>query len=182
DMAEYARQLGLDPARLQPFEPWVAALALAQAQMVALGLSHDAGVEQVFLARALEDRKEVLGLETPQDGLGALANLPLPRQREFIEYTLSEADTVAAELDDMLVAWRRGDTETLARLLEHGFREFPDLYGPLTVERNRRWVAVLDDLLEEPDDYLVVVGALHLVGEESLIDLLEAQGLNVVRR
>ncbi|MGA0073012.1 MAG: TraB/GumN family protein, partial [Steroidobacteraceae bacterium] len=30
--------------------------------------------------------------------------------------------------------------------------------------------------LEEHDDYLVVVGALHLVGEDSLQSLLEADG------
>ena len=31
-------------------------------------------------------------------------------------------------------------------------------------------------LLDDRDDYLVVVGALHLVGKDSVIDLLEAQG------
>jgi uncharacterized protein YbaP (TraB family) len=96
-------------------------------------------------------------------------------------YTLAEADTMATELAAMVQAWQRGDTAALATLLERGFDAFPDLYGPLTVTRNLRWVQVLDGLLDRDDDYLVIVGALHLVGEDSLVDLLRARGFAVMR-
>ena len=181
-MAAHARDLGLDPDRLQSLRPWLAALTLVQAQMSALGLSREAGVEQRFLARASRDGKDVLGLETPEQGLSALASLSMERQREFMAYTLIEADTMATQLDEMMAAWKSGDTAQLTALLDRGFAEFPDLYGPLTVARNREWTAILADLLDDPDDYLVVVGALHLVGEDSVIDLLEARGYEVLRR
>jgi len=180
-LAQHAGEVGIELATLQRFRPWLAALAIVHAQLNALGMSQEAGVEQRFLDRALADRKPVLGLETPAEGLQALASLSSDRQREFVAYTLAEADSMATELEAMVQAWQQGDTAALAALLERGFDAFPDLYGPLTVTRNLRWVDVLDDLLERDDDYLVVVGALHLVGDDSLIDLLHARGFAITR-
>ena len=76
----------------------------------------------------------------------------------------------------MLSAWRRGDSKALADLLAEGFEQYPDLYRPLTVDRNRRWVPQVEALLDDREDYLVIVGTLHLVGKDSLIDLLEGKG------
>ena len=67
----------------------------------------------------------------------------------------------------------------MAKLLQEGFDEYPDLYRPLTVERNRKWIPQIEQLLDDRDDYLVVVGALHLVGTDSVIDLLERKGYKV---
>ena len=86
---------------------------------------------------------------------------------------------MTSELDQLVGAWRRGDAKGMAKLLQEGFDEYPDLYRPLTVERNRRWVPQVEQLLDDQDDYLVVVGALHLVGTDSVIDLLERKGYKV---
>jgi uncharacterized protein len=63
--------------------------------------------------------------------------------------------------------------------LQEGFDEYPDLYRPLTVDRNRKWIPQIERLLDAREDYLVVVGALHLVGTDSVIDLLERKGYKV---
>ena len=76
-------------------------------------------------------------------------------------------------------AWRRGDEATLAKLLAEGFEEYPDLYRPLTTDRNRRWVPKIEALLDDRDDYLIVVGTLHLVGRDSVLELLKKQGYRV---
>ena len=80
------------------------------------------------------------------------------------------------ELESMLTAWRTGDTDKLEALLTAEFDKFPELYKPLTEDRNRAWMGKLVDLLDEDDDYLVVVGALHLVGHNSVVDLLRERG------
>ena len=46
-------------------------------------------------------------------------------------------------------------------------------------DRNRAWLTTLRELLEEETRYLVVVGALHLVGEESVVELLRQEGYTV---
>jgi uncharacterized protein YbaP (TraB family) len=177
--AQKARPLGVDPALLDRFNPWFAAITLVQVQMMKLGLDPNSGVEQRLVRRAAEDHKPIQGLETAREQLEIMARLPDKQQREFLLYSVDDAERMASELDDMLSAWRRGDVAAMAKLMQEGYDEYPDLYRPLTVERNRRWVPQIEQLLDDKGDYLVVVGALHLVGKDSVIDLLERKGYQV---
>lgn len=176
-----AQEVGIDPALLNRFRPWFAAMTLVQLQLVKMGLAPTSGVEQRFTTRAVADKKPILGLETLREQLGMLAGLPERQQREFLLYSIDDADRMEQEIDELLSAWRRGDSKALAGLLAEGFEQYPDLYRPLTTDRNRRWVGQVEALLDDRDDYLVVVGTLHLVGKDSLIALLEGKGHKIVQ-
>lgn len=169
---ERAAALGIDLGLLARFEPWVAALTVVQAQIAQLGLEPDQGVEQHFKRLAMRDAKEIRGLETLSDQLGALDGLSLQRQGDFLMMSLEESASLAAELETLIRAWRSGDAARLASTLTDEFGEFPDLYSSLIVARNRNWTEQIQALLDDQQDYLVVVGALHLVGKDSVIELL----------
>jgi uncharacterized protein YbaP (TraB family) len=81
----------------------------------------------------------------------------------------------------MMDAWRSGNTGAMERLLTRGFRDFPQLYSQLTVERNRRWIGPVEKLLHDDQDYLVIVGAFHLVGKDGLLDLLAHRGYQITQ-
>ncbi|GAA0279203.1 hypothetical protein GCM10009127_20370 [Alteraurantiacibacter aestuarii] len=51
----------------------------------------------------------------------------------------------------------------------------------LLSNRNRRWAQWLDNRLDSPGSILVAVGAGHFEGAGSLLDMLEARGLEAVR-
>lgn len=174
-----ARELGVEPMLLNKLRPWFAGLTLVQIQMMKLGLDPNSGVELRLVSRATADKKPVAGLETIREQLGIFAALPEEQQREFLMYSVEDTQRMTEELDALLAAWRRGDVQALADLMTEGFEDYPDLYRPLTVERNRKWIPGLEALLDDKDDYLVVVGALHLVGEDSVIELLEKKGHKV---
>ncbi len=176
-----AREVGIDPALLNRFKPWFAAMTLVQLQLVKLGLNPNSGIEQRFTARAVADRKPIQGLETLREQLAMLAGLPDRQQREFLLYSIEDTDRISDEIDELLSAWRRGDSKALAALLAEGFDRYPDLYRPLTTDRNRRWLSQVEALLDDRDNYLVIVGTLHLVGKDSLIDLLESKGHKVTQ-
>src|SRR2546430_11328929 len=72
----------------------------------------------------------------------------------------------------VLSAWRRGDAARLADLLAREYRAFPALYRPLVTQRNQRWLPQIEQLLHGERNCLVIVGALHLVGEGGLLELL----------
>lgn len=174
-----ASDVGLDLAFLDRFAPWFVATTLLQLELAKRGFSPEHGIEQTLAARAAGDGKPIRGLETAEQQVAVLAGLPRPQQKRFLMMTLAEASQIDAELAELVDAWRTGDTESLARLLAREFDEFPDLYRPLTEDRNRAWLPVIEDLLDDGDDYLVVVGALHLVGRNSVIELLERRGYAV---
>ena len=176
-----AQEVGIDPLLLNRFKPWFAAMTLVHLQLVKMGLAPTSGIEQRFTTRAVADKKPIHGLETLREQLGMLAGLPERQQREFLLYSIEDTDRIAEEVDELLSAWRRGDSEALAKLLAEGFDEYPDLYRPLTTERNRRWLGQVEALLDGREDYLVIVGTLHLVGKDSLIDLLEGKGQRVLQ-
>ena len=71
--------------------------------------------------------------------------------------------------------------DTMARELEKSFGNYPDIYERLVVDRNRQWTSRLIDLADSGDDILVVVGALHLVGRDSVIKMLRSRGHSVER-
>jgi uncharacterized protein len=174
--AEQARELGLDPALLNQFRPWLAALTLVQLHLVKMGLDPNAGVERRLSERAVRDGKQIRGLESIEQQFGMLASMPREQQREFLMYSVEDTDRATQEIDSMIAAWRRGDANALAKLLAEGFDKYPEIYRPLTVTRNQKWVPQLESLLDDKEDYLVVVGALHLVGKDSVIELLERKG------
>jgi uncharacterized protein YbaP (TraB family) len=181
-VAERAKQSGLDLALLDGFAPWFVATSLLQVELAKRGYTPEFGIEQVLAARAAGDHKPIQGLETAAQQFGMLAGMPLPMQKRFLMMTLDESAQLDQEIDQLVGAWRNGDTAKLASLLSEEFDEFPDLYRTLTVDRNRAWMTRLTDLLDDRDDYLVVVGALHLVGDGSVVSLLEKRGFKVVQQ
>jgi len=185
DYESIARQVseaGLDLAMLDPFAPWFVATLLMQMELAERGFRPELGVEQRVADRAARDRKPIEGLETPAEQFAVLARLPLPEQKRFLQMTLEEAANIDSEIERMVAAWRTGDTVALAELLSAGYDEFPELYGPLTEDRNRAWAEEIGDLLDDAEDYLVVVGALHLVGRNNVVDLLRSRGYEINRQ
>jgi uncharacterized protein YbaP (TraB family) len=178
----HAQTLGLDVGLLDRFQPWFVATAMLQAELAKRGFSSELGVEETLTRRAVADHKPIRGLETVEQQLGLLAGLPLPEQKRFLLMTIDEMDDFDQDLAQMLTAWRTGNAAELAKVLSEGFAKFPELYRPLTEDRNRAWVGEIAGLLHGSDDYLVVVGALHLVGRNSVVDLLERRGYRVTQQ
>lgn len=180
DLQTAASRVGLDAELLQRFQPWLAALTLEQLQMAKLGFAADGGIEMQLTQLAVKDHKTIQGLETLEQQLNLFATMDGAAQRSYLRQTLDEMDGSPTELQQTLKAWRDGDSRQLQRLMMKGFAQDPALLARLTSDRNRSWVSALKPLLvEQRDNYLIAVGALHLVGEQSLVALLKQAGYQV---
>jgi hypothetical protein len=82
----------------------------------------------------------------------------------------------------MVDAWRAGDQAGLEDSLAEDFADYPELAEILIYRRNERWASQVEDMMEGDEDVLLVIGAMHLVGERGLPALLEARGHRVERR
>ena len=176
-----AQPLGLEPEILSHFQPWFAALMLQQLELAKSGFDPAAGVDEQFALLAQADHKPIIGLETIDEQLGFFAHLSLEQQRQFLRSTLQDSATAQSETDAVVRAWQRGDTLKLEQLLREGTNESPELYRLLTTERNRRWLPKITQLFNGDDNYLVIVGALHLIGHDGVIELLQRQGYTAVQ-
>ena len=63
-----------------------------------------------------------------------------------------------------------------------GFSEYPDIYDRFFTERNKMWVLKIRKMMEQNDNVLIIVGAGHLVGKDSVVDLLRKNGYKVTQR
>jgi len=173
-----AREIGLDLAPMTPFEPWYAAVVVTQLRLAQLGFDPSLGVESRMAADAQRLGKEIRGLETLESQLGALDSLSADAQREFLQSTLEEAGEVGDMADDMIAAWKAGDLRALDEDLLSSVREQPEVYRALIVRRNEHFADVISNLVDRRKNYLIVVGALHLVGPDSVLRMLERDGID----
>ena len=174
-------EAGFDAERASRFEPWGLALLLTQAGFARQGYTSAAGVEQQLTERARRDGKPISGLETAEMQIALLDGLDMNVQRQMLDLTLEEVQEMPQMLDELEDAWRAGDRQRLEALLLEGYRQMPELYTALLVERNRRWVSQIRAWPTTSPPRLVLVGALHLVGEQGLPALLQRAGYTVQR-
>lgn len=176
-----AQPLDIDLDLLQRTEPWFAALTIVENELMRLGYNPLQGVEMYYAARARADSKPVDGLETLEQQVNLFDGLPIETQRLFLLKAIEDASVLKASMDTLIEAWKRGDAAALETELVDSFAEFPLVYRSVVAERNRQWIGQIEALLDEPQDYLVIVGALHLIGEDSVVQLLRRRGHRIER-
>ncbi len=177
-----ARDVRVDLSTFDQFAPWFAAEAISQMQLMQLGFDSSSGVEMYFLGRARTDGKSIAGLETAHDQLALFESMPMETQANYLIASLEQAHDLAKDVNEMVRAWQAGDMGWFETELKSDLGRDPAVYQSLLVSRNRRWLARIERLLDDDENHLVIVGTAHLVGRDSVIDLLKKDGIGAVQR
>lgn len=162
-------------------EPWYAAMNVELMLLMRIGFNPALGIETHLMEMAAYDQKEILGFETMRQQLELLDGLSADAQREMFMQALSEGSAMLELMDGMIDAWRHGDTVFMEENLLSDMQDYPELNRTIVVDRNIDWTAQIEALLDDDDDYLVVVGTLHLVGDEGVPELLSRRGHTVTQ-
>ena len=78
-----------------------------------------------------------------------------------------------------IVARERNNTAALEKTVLSSFKEYPEAYTSLIVDRNRAWIPQLEKCLSRPMPCFVVVGAAHMVGPDGVLNLLKVKGYKI---
>ena len=178
------QKMGLPPQALQMFQPWFVGLVISMVQMAEDGLDPRLGLDQHFAAEAAAKAKPTSGLETGAQQIAFLAQMDHDEQLQFLSEAIDESQDGSQELEKLHAAWRAGDIRTLWDGMAVDMkRQYPKLYSHINVDRNDAWVPKIEQRLAAPghDDTLVVVGALHLLGSDGVVEKLRARGYKVER-
>jgi len=202
--------LGVPAMVYDYMQPWYAAMQL-EALFAALSFGAESneqiqetallGIDMHFLLRALAAGKNIMELETFYSQIEMLASFSpeLQEARLFGMIMMliqpaeepSEEQEAAAELTMMMLleVFKTGDEDALAVFT--GVNIDPEELSPIDLEfidkmLTQRDIAMADkiaELLEDGDngDYFIIVGAAHLIGENSIIGLLEEMGYTIER-
>lgn len=160
-------------------EPWYAAITVEQLALTRIGFNPLYGIEMHMMTKALQDGKAIQGFESVEQQLEFLDGLSLEAQRDLLMQTLAEGANIQETMDRLIEAWRVGDIGYMEDNLLAEIANYPELYEAIVADRNRDWTNTIDKLLTDDEDYLVIVGALHLIGEDGVPQLLESRGYSV---
>ena len=179
EIRKLAKENKVPMLMIDPFDPWFSSITLIGIQYLNAGLSPEHGIDQHFMRKAQEAGKPILGLETLDDQFSMFDSVSMEVQTEMLLETLKQEVDMQDFVDQMLEDWQTGDMQGLESLLMDEFDESPELYDAMLVNRNLNWIQQFGPMLKDTDDYLVVVGAAHMLGKDGVVKLLQAQGYSV---
>ena len=169
---------GMPEAQLEPLQPWLASFMMLQRALAAVPpgkmdvqLQKKATGKTVEYFETANAQLEMLRQAIDMKALGrALDDM----QKEG----LTEPDAMVKLLHELIAAYRKGDSDF----------DFTNLAGPgdeavleaLLYRRNREWIPLIEKLITRGHSF-IAVGAAHLLGPKSVIELLREKGYEVER-
>lgn len=172
-------RLDMPVSALDQVEPWFAAMTLAAIPLIKAGYKMDQGVEMAIEGK-LPRTTPREALETVDGQLTLFDTMPVPMQIAYLMSVARQVDQVAAGMNGMVDAWKRGDADKLAELMNAEIDD-PALAERLLYSRNREWAKWVEARLAKPGTVFVAVGAGHLAGQNSVQDYLAKDGVTVSR-
>ncbi len=176
-LKKYLANENLSIERFRSMRPWLLTMTLAVRQITALGYDPALGIDNHFLKRARRE-KQILQLESMSEQIGILADEPAEIQELILKSNLVGLDETAAMLEVLIAAWQKGDVDEMHRITIVASEQYPLLKNwmdKLLNQRNLRMVEKIHGYLSTRGKYLVIAGALHMGGEEGIVNLLRQQ-------
>jgi uncharacterized protein YbaP (TraB family) len=180
-LSNHCQQLGLPLTLFNGVKPAMVVLTLTVLELQRLGVS-TTGVDMYLADKAATLGKRQLSLETVDEQLNLILSMGEGSEDDFVMHSLREMKKTGTQMPELLDAWRSGDLETLeTSFLEPMEVDYPELYQELVVDRNQAWLPQIESFLESAETEFVLVGALHLAGDDGLIAELKKRGHEVER-
>lgn len=171
-------RLGLSMETFSRTKPWFLAMSIETLELQRLDYDPANGIDIYFAGKAAGE-KQIVELESFDYQIRLLNGFSDREQELFLLYTLKEMATLQDEIEELMAAWRGGDTKSMERLVTRTLIESPELrpiYAKLFFKRNREMTARIEQLLKGKQTVFVAVGAAHLVGKEGIIEQLKGKG------
>jgi len=180
-LADAIRKSGIPQAAFDRLETWAAAFLLLANQFKELELKGEEGVEVVLRGSFAAQGKPIGQLETNAEQLGFFDALSEASQRQLLEGAIESSPETRKEFQAMLASWARGDVAAIARSFNSDLSASPELMNALIKRRNANWSKWIERRMAQPGSVMIAVGAGHLAGKDSVIDLLKRDGYRVRR-
>jgi uncharacterized protein len=179
DFERAATALGVTPGALAPLRPWLAALTMTIQFIVKQGLDPGNGVDQQLMRLAQARGKSIAALESSETQVRIFADLTPKEEKEFLAVALRQIRDTPHMLTEMVDAYRTGDLATLEKTLNGSVGDFPVLRQRILTDRHDKWLPQIERMIGSGTTHLIVVGAAHLAGPDSIVAMLRAKGYKV---
>lgn len=178
-LIRYAAKNNMDTGQLQQYKPQMIGLIISLKELKKFGLTAQ-GVDDYMADKAKQDGKIITKLESIDEQIHYIANMSKGNESALILQTLDDVEDLPKDLTLLSQAWRFGDKSSLENVgIKPMMADYPLVYRSLLVERNNNWLPKIERLMNHPESKFILVGALHLVGEDGLLEQLKRKGYHV---
>ena len=179
ELKDFCKSRSIDIQGLLRFKPGLLSVILSLSELKKLNLA-GTGVDELYNLKARQHNKAQGYLESLNEQIKLISDMGQGQEDAFIQYTLNEMKNMEAMLDQLKAAWRHGDLRELNDIaIKPLKKDFPKLYQAMLVKRNNAWLPQIEEMLTTGEVELILVGALHLAGEDGLLTQLELAGFKV---
>ncbi|PTX62829.1 hypothetical protein C8N46_102229 [Kordia periserrulae] len=171
----FKEQVGVDLKMFNTMKPFAITATLTSKMAVC---DNGTAYETEFMKIAKEQNEAVIGLETIEDQMNVFDQIPYDEQlKSLVEMANTGMDESRKSFEKMTKYYNAEDLEGLLNVMtEQGLEA--DFQESLVDQRNRNWIPLIEKIAKEAPAF-IGVGALHLPGEQGVINLLRKQGYTV---
>jgi hypothetical protein len=182
-LGDILKQSGLEPNALDTFKPWVVESTLASLKSMKAGYDASAGVDLYFIQKAIERKLPVIELESYESQLGMFNDFSKELQEKTLKATLDNFDVLDDSVNQMAEMWKTGNDEQLLELT-NSFSDDEEYNKAMLIDRNVGMADKIDGYLKngKGEEYFIVVGAAHYLGDHGIVKLLKDKGYTVIRK
>lgn len=179
------QKYGIPAEAAAPMKPWMLASVLAISEFSALGYRADLAVDSYLSQQAKQRRIPVVELESMESQLALFGGMTQDEQCRFLEDSIASIEDKDQEAREIANAWRIADSAAFERLAAQAATD-PSFAARFVQKvlldgRNPKLADGIAKLLKQEQSSLAAIGVLHLVGKQSVPDLLRKKGLKVER-
>ncbi|MFD0960453.1 TraB/GumN family protein [Paenibacillus chungangensis] len=182
-LQELLEQLEIPVTTFDPFKPWAIQTGLEAVKMQMEGYNAAFGIDQYFTGQAVVREMPIQELESIESQLTMLSGFSEELSESMLLQSINHFFDEEASVSVLLDMWKNGDSETLLKLV-NDMKLVEEYYQAMLVDRNEvmtdKVISYLND--EEQQDYFVIAGALHMLGEHGIVTMLEEQGYEVIEQ
>lgn len=180
--SNHVEEAGLSMAKsFDSLKPGAALEKLQLVELMQYGANFDDGVDRHFADIAQKSGKQIIGLETPDSEIDSLVNFSNSEQELMVERFLADVDNGEKRFNDLVSAWKNGDSIGLQRIMNKQRTNAPTVFKKQVTDRNANWMPKIRRLLRGSQNAIIIVGAFHLIGSDGIIESLKKQGVAVTQ-
>lgn len=172
--------MGMPFQAVDTMRPWLVSTFVSVGALTSKGFDPASGVEKQL--QPMVAGKTIRALETAEGQMKMLASIPEDLQILMLKETLTELDEGIEEIREVANDWAIGNVDDLEEeLIEEMKSEMPGAFDIIFTKRNINWADQIEEEMKGSGTDFIAVGAGHLVGDDSVQEILKARGYTVKR-
>ncbi|WP_338393024.1 TraB/GumN family protein [Fulvitalea axinellae] len=163
---------------LTRMKPSMVMIMMMAMEMKKVGIGSK-GVDAVYHEKAKDRKLPIKYLETMEEQMDLISKMGEGDEDEFVKYSLEDMKNMSGDLVTMLDEWKAGKPEYFTEKVKEMKSDYPEIYKDLLTDRNNKWLPQLENMMQDEPAEFVLVGVMHMYGNDGLIHQLERKGYKV---